>query len=482
MFYQRYSTNVQTGRLGPTGTKKQRYALLHLLTFIVDVMELEEFGDGPFILVLSEFWARRTIVVFTLILTRALCSRLSLISKDFKDIDYIDKQLYVTYSDVESVNLAGLGIENIPQGMVRSNSVRSISLPENKIREVGRHIFDETPNLEYLNLAGNSISIDDLEIEHENLKVLIFDFQKSAEVTDSNLLTKELKIRLPNVEVLSWKGLNHELLLSWMKFFPKIATAYLSDSNYIQMVNTSAIADNAFNLRNFHLERNIIDEFVMDAPGNIEELYLDENPLKYFWINPNYQSLKILSLSNCLLSEMPVIFSLQVLDISHNEIRSVTFDVLQHMPLLKYLNLNNNKLTTLPEVHHLNKLETLSLGNNLISNMTDIFMTNSLKMLNLKGNNIDNIDVAEWWQLDRLEYLDLSHNKLNSLPSKWHRSMPMLKYLNLEFNNFVSLENVQIHNFVDLRDLYIKSNNITHIDLNQNIVRLVPKRCTVYMV
>ncbi|KAK1133226.1 hypothetical protein K0M31_014579 [Melipona bicolor] len=425
----------------------------------------------------------RTIVVFTLILSSALCtSRLSLISKDFKDINYIDKQLYITYPDIESVNLPGLGIESIPQGMVKSNSIRSISLPDNKITEVKKHIFDETPNLEYLNLAGNGISIDDFQIEHENLKVLIFDFQNSTEIVDPNLLIKELKIRLPNVEVLSWKGLNHELLLSWMKFFPKLTTAYFSDSNYIQMVNTSAIADNAYNLRNFHLERNVIDEFVMDVPGNIEELYLDENPLKYFWINPNYQSLKILSLSNCLLSEIPVIYSLQMLDISHNEIRLVAFDTLQHMPLLKYLNLNNNKLTTLPEIHHLNKLETLSLSDNLIGNITDIFMSNSLKMLNLRGNNIDNIDVIEWWQLNVLEYLDLSRNKLTSLPSMWHNSMPMLKYLNLEFNNFVSLENVQIHNFVDLRELYIKNNNITYIDINQNILRLVPRKCTVYMV
>ena len=401
---------------------------------------------------------------------------------EFKDIDYIDKELQITYPDVESVSLSGLNIENIPQGMVKSNSIRSISLPGNQIREVKKDTFDETPNLEYLNLAGNSISIDDLEIEHDNLKVLIFDFQNSTEIIDPNLLLKELKIRLPSVEVLSWKGLNHELLLSWMKSFPKLTTAYLSDSNYIQMVNTSAIVDNAFNLRNFHLERNIIDEFVMDAPGNVEALYLDENPLKYFWINPNYQSLKILSLSNCLLSEIPVIYSLQVLDISHNEIRSVTFDTLQHMPLLRYLNLNNNKLTILPEVHHLNRLETLSLSNNLISNITDIFMTNSLKMLNLKGNNIDNIDVADWWQLSRLEYLDLSRNKLNSLPSMWHKSMPMLKYLNLELNNFVSLENIQIHNFVDLREVYLKNNNITYVDINQNILRLVPKRCTVYIV
>ncbi|KOX71025.1 Insulin-like growth factor-binding protein complex acid labile subunit [Melipona quadrifasciata] len=423
----------------------------------------------------SSVVAANKTIVFSLILSSALCiSRLSLISKDFKDIGYIDKQLYVAYPDIESVNLPGLGIESIPQGMVKSNSIRSISLPDNKITEVKKHIFDETPNLEYLNLAGNSISIDDFQIGHENLKVLIFDFQNSTKISDPNLLIKELKIRLPNVEVLSWKGLNHEFLLSWMKVFPKLTTVYVSDSNYIQMVNTSAIAENAYNLKHFHLERNLIDEFVMDVPGNIEELYLDENPLKYFWINPNYQSLKILSLSNCLLSEIPVIYSLQVLDISHNEIRLVTFDTLQHMPLLKYLNLNNNQLTTLPEVHHLNKLETLSLGDNLIGNITDIFMSNSLKMLNLRGNNIDNIDVIGWWQVNMLEYLDLSRNKLTSLPSMWHNSMPMLKYLNLEFNNF-------IHNFVDLRELYIKNNNITHINIDQNILQLVPRKCTVYM-
>ncbi|CAD1472481.1 unnamed protein product, partial [Heterotrigona itama] len=425
----------------------------------------------------------KTIVFLTVILSSAVCTpRLSLRTTDFKDIDYVDKQLYITYPNAESVNLSELGIENIPRGMINSTSIRSVSLAGNKLKSVEGHVFDETPNLEYLNLAGNSISIDDFEIEHNNLKVLILDFQNSTEITDPNLLVKELKIRLPSVEVLSWKGLNHELLLSWMKSFPSLTTAYLSDSNYIQMINTSAIIDNAYNLRNFHLERDIIDEFVMDAPGNMEALYLDENPLKYFWINPNYHSLKILSLSNCLLSEIPVIYSLQVLDISHNEIRSVAFDTLQHMPLLRYLNLSNNKLTTLPEVHHLNKLETLSLSNNLISNVTDIFMTNSLKMLNLRGNDIDNIDVAEWWQLNRLEYLDLSRNRLNSLPSMWHKSMPMLKRLNLEFNNFVSLENIQIYNFIDLREVYLKNNNITYVDVNQNILRLIPKRCTVYVV
>lgn len=389
-----------------------------------------------------------------------------------------NKQQSVACSEEESINMHGLGLEKIPKDLVKSNAIQSISLHNNSIRKVSIDAFEEAPLLKCLNLAHNYISFDNLEIKHDNLKTLIMDFQVIPETNDLTIL-RQAKISCPNVDTLSWRGITHEFPLLWMEMFPKLKNIYLSDSQYIQFINKTAISYLP-NLRSLYLERNLINEFIMDDLGNIEILYLDENPLQEFWINPIHQRLRILSLSNCSLYNTPElnIRSLESLDLSRNRIHSIPIDVFQHM-LLENLNLDNNEFINIPPVDGLKNLKTLSLNYNFISNITDIVTSSSLKTLNLRGNEIKNIDIMEFWNLKMLEYLDLSRNKLKSLPPKWHKGMNRLKYLNLQYNNFISVEHMSIFHLSYLKELYIKNNNITYIDLN--ILSSVPNNCTIYV-
>lgn len=389
-----------------------------------------------------------------------------------------NKQHLVACSEEESINLHGLGLENIPKDLVKSKAIQSISLHKNSIRKVPVDAFEEVPFLKCLNLAYNYISFDNLEIKHDNLKTLIIDFQEIPEMNDL-IPVKNPKISCPNVDTLSWRGITHEFPLLWMDMFPELKDIYLSDSNYIQFINETAIY--LLNLRSLYLERNSIDKFIMNNLGNIEILYLDENPLQEFWINPLHQRLRILSLSNCSLFYMPElnIRSLESLDLSHNQIRVIPIDAFQHTVLLENLNLDNNVLITIPLVDRLNNLKTLSLNYNLISNITDIVTSSSLKTLNLRGNEIENIDVMEFWNLKMLEYLDISCNKLKSLSPKWHKGMNRLKYLNLQHNNFISIEYMSVFHMSYLKELYIKNNSITYIDLNT--LSRVSNNCTIYV-
>ena len=390
-----------------------------------------------------------------------------------------NKEHFVVCSEEESINLHGLGLEKIPKDLVKSQTIQSISLHNNNIQKIPIDAFEEVPLLKCLNLAYNYISFDKLEIKHDNLKTLIIDFQVTPETNDVTTLS-EAKINCPNVDTLSWRGITHEFRLLWIKMFPKLKNIYLSDSHYIQFVNETAISYLP-NLRSLYLERNSISKFVMDNFGNIEILYLNDNPLEEFWINPIRQRLRILSLSNCSIYNMPElnIRSLESLDLSHNRIGTITTSAFQYIVLLENLNLDNNQLITIPPIDRSNNLKTLSLNYNYISNITGIVRSSSLKTLNLRGNEIENIDAMEFWNLKMLEYLDISHNKLKSLSPKWHKGMNRLKYLNLQYNNFINIEYMSIFHISYLKELYIKNNNITYIDLDT--LSRVPNNCTIYV-
>lgn len=100
-------------------------------------------------------------------------------------------------------------------------------------------------------------------------------------------------------------------------------------------------------------------------------------------------------------------------------------------------------------------------------------------MLSLRGNQIYNINEKAFFEFTELEFLDLSENKLQSLPFAWNKNLSMLKYLNLESNYFQKIESMMLNSLFTLQKLYIKNNDIMSIDLNK--LKIIPQNCTIYL-
>ncbi|KAM4529911.1 uncharacterized protein V3H82_000058 [Fundulus diaphanus] len=113
--------------------------------------------------------------------------------------------------------------------------------------------------------------------------------------------------------------------------------------------------------------------------------------------------------------------SLLHLDLSGNQLTSISAALLHKLPLLQTLDLDGNNLQELPadvfrSLHH---LETLNLaGNKLITLKPQIFAQNlNLKHLYLQENRLQDLPANLLHRLQQLEFLLLNQNQLRHLPT-----------------------------------------------------------------
>ncbi|XP_017757402.1 PREDICTED: leucine-rich repeat and death domain-containing protein 1-like [Eufriesea mexicana] len=401
------------------------------------------------------------------------------------NITRINENTFDNHEQLEELHLADNQLTYLPPNWSRSmKNLRNLILSGNKFTSLNSIIhsadlpipFNDIPNLKCLNMAKNKIPLQQMQINHNSLKTLIIDYQSISETND--LVSgdeDEIKMRLPNLETLSWKNMNYEFFTQFTSLFHKLTHVYFSDSK-LQYVNKN-ISLYFPNLNSIHLERNLIDNLHMDC-GNIEAIYLDGNPLKKLQFDPNQCNLKIISLSSCLLEDVLSfnVQSLRVLDLSRNRIGYISDDAFRYTPFLEKLNLSRNKLKSFPYLQHLNSLTTLCLDYNLINDIRNVILVNSLKMLSLRRNLISRIDEFTFSALTNLEYLDLAENNLHYLPPNWGQNLKMLTYLNLETNYFENIEDMMLHSVVNLEELYIKDSGVTAISLES--LQHMPK-CTI---
>lgn len=395
----------------------------------------------------------------------------------------LDKQSFVTCSQEEIINLKGLNLNNIPTELIKSKTIEAISLQNNEISIVPSHIFYETPNLQCLDLSRNKILPNNLEMKHNRLQTLILDYQKNLQSNKNEILlpqnTVKIKGQFPNLKTLSWKNFTNDILTSIIASFPRINNIYLSDSN-LQYISSNIGTIFPY-VKNIHLENNLITELIGHDFRNVEELYLDNNPLyNSIWFDPKFTNLKILSLSNTMRNPPKLnIPSLITLDLSQNRFFRFEEDIFEYTTSLENLIFSKNEFKKFPNLISLNNLKKLSLAYNIITNVNDVSVGKSLQMLSLRGNQIYNIDKQAFSKFTELEFLDLSENKLQSLPFAWNKNLSMLKYLNLESNYFLKIEDMMLNPLFTVQKLYIKNNDIVSIDLD--ILKIIPQNCTVHV-
>ena len=442
---------------------------------------------------------RLTVLIFSILVPSLLARTVNfdpnVVDRDL-DNKIMKKQVPERCETEESVKLSNLELTAVPKKAVRSRVIRSIVLDNNSISNVPADIFEDVPNLQCLNLAQNKIPFKQLlNFKHENLKVLIVDHQDSEQhynITGwmeqqsiNNMMLKTSEAYFPNLESLHLNGVNFEYFHPYFnQSFPRLTTLYMTE-NQLAHTDSYILSKLPRSLRNLHLERNNFQSIKLKYVGNVEELYLDENPLVRVEIFDSDNTLRRLSLSKCSLQDgVEYLFKINFpflteLDLSANQIRSISAYTLQNTPSLEALSLSHNELTTLPDLRYLTKLRSLSLSDNSIEAVEGQILPSSLKILSLRGNRIRSIDIADF-DLHQLEELDLSVNMLRSLPQGWAKDIENLKYLNLKSNQFASIGDMRVSSLLALNELHIKDNLVKAID--QNSLQLVPSQCTVYVI
>ncbi|KAI3363816.1 hypothetical protein L3Q82_001414 [Scortum barcoo] len=182
------------------------------------------------------------------------------------------------------------------------------------------------------------------------------------------------------------------------------------------------------NTRVLHLQENNIQTISRAALAQLtrlEELHLDDNSISTVGVEEGAfreaVSLKLLFLTKNHLSSVPIGLpeDLKELRLDENRIAVIAEEAFQNVTRLQRLLLDGNLLTdegiAPGTFQDLVNLRELALARNSLTFPPPLLPSQSLVKLSLQENQIDQIPVAAFAPLNRLEKLDISSNQLQTL-------------------------------------------------------------------
>lgn len=183
--------------------------------------------------------------------------------------------------------------------------------------------------------------------------------------------------------------------------------------------------------------------------------------------------LEQLDLSENLISQLPEtvfqeVVRLRVLNLSDNKLKVLSKQLLVEQKYLKELHLANNNLESIFYDTFLNctRLEILDLSfNEIISLSENVSLNPSLVKLFLNNNMIKNISSETFAGLNNLEVLNLANNELGSISDNLFRRLIKLEELDLQGNGIATLPKGTFEGLIHLQMLNISENPITCLDI-----------------
>lgn len=215
---------------------------------------------------------------------------------------------------------------------------------------------------------------------------------------------------------------------------------------------------------------SIVNCKLLTVPDNV---FQDLNKLRRLKLqskNSEWSSTKNLELT---LNSFNGLSELQSLDLAQNNIKFVPSRVFCSMENLNTLNLTHNRIRTVGQIgfgHTCgSSLHTLDLSNNEIKKLSEdseILKLRSLQHLYLQHNNITDISSEAFNGLVSLRVLNISHNRLHTLPEGLFAYSRELREVYLNDNSLFELAGGIFHRLEQLIVLDLSSNQLTsnHID------------------
>ena len=178
----------------------------------------------------------------------------------------------------------------------------------------------------------------------------------------------------------------------------------------------------------------------------------------------------IVDCSNRQLQKIPYlsVFTLE-LDLSFNNLTDIPIKAFSQYHFLKKLNLKANRLEFIDEFSFegLNQIQVLDVSDNKINDVTSrAFQSNpNLLSINLSGNLLQKFDekYSTFYFVKRLKYLDISKNKLKSLPQSEFHNLSKLRKLDVSNNQLSSLDGRVFSDMLSLKTLNLSRNQISRI-------------------
>ncbi|CAH3139599.1 unnamed protein product [Porites lobata] len=164
----------------------------------------------------------------------------------------------------------------------------------------------------------------------------------------------------------------------------------------------------------------------------------------------------------------------KALSICNKELRSVP-TLIGKLTSLKNVDLKNNFLTDLPpEFSSLKQLESLNFGNNKFEDLPEVLsFLSGLQRLHLFNNQLKKLNSVVLSGLQKLTFLNLNGNQLQSLPKEINR-LVSLQFLSVDHNQLHSVP-TEICHLINLAELHLADNQISSLPEDVAFLRNLTK-------
>ncbi|KAJ8956518.1 hypothetical protein NQ318_019237 [Aromia moschata] len=389
-------------------------------------------------------------------------------------IQNLDNNNLASLSSLYILDLSRNNLANISPGtFLNMKQLRRLDIGVNSLRTIEDDAFEGLDYLQFLNLKDNNIllipasalgripRLTSLQMDYNRIAALSSDILSSIADKVTNLVIS--------------KNIVRELPPASFQNFQQLEFLDLS-RNLISNLNSESFSGLEVTLTSLDLSQNRISS-LSGSPVNLAELqsldlsdnHLTELSKNAFTLLPSLQKLNLsrnIHLSNIPATLFHKLGDLQVIDLSHCGVRSLSADLFAKSAAMMEIYLNHNSISEIADGVFSNMLNisTLDLSYNSISNIKAGAFVNvmNIKRLILRGNQLNSFKGEFFNTGTSLEVLDISENQLSYLFPSSFKIHPRLKQIFASKNkfNFFPAEliaNLQFLEYIDLSHNELKT-------------------------
>ncbi|XP_043254874.1 insulin-like growth factor-binding protein complex acid labile subunit [Colletes gigas] len=418
-----------------------------------------------------------TLAVLILLLSTVLGTSVQTVSDEYED--------YSNDCDNDSLILH-LTDSRITINAIDAPKIRCLTIDYNGLETIDDGAFDQVPNLEYLNLEGNTILPNNLFSfgNLTNIKTLILGNQNYYYTGLMRVTGVYPKLRYLDLKNCGISDVECEM----KNCFPELTHLDFSSNSLVYLYTSF---ENVFygKLKYLRLDDNILQQVSFTNNLNLSSLSLNNNKISIIGSSglnltglKNLQNLSVAVNSIRLIEEKAFTdtINLRYLNISMNNLTILNDETFKNLSSLQVLILDQNMFDSVPIITS-TSIMTFSMNCNIVKHLTSssFFNLPNMRKLFLGSNMISFIQLDTFVNQKVLEELYLNDNELSSLPNGWCNNMKELRHLDLSRNKFTSLNPLfQCSNFPVQRVIF-DHNPLEYI--NTDTIKTMPKNVKIYL-